>query len=98
MIARMKALIIQCKRLVIDVIISVGLLAVYFTGLHSELPGPLQLITFKVILVSMAIVHAHLAGKLLLGKVVWDENGWSPKKTLRVGLYLVFVIAYSMGG
>lgn len=98
MIERIKTLLCQSKRIIIDVLIAVGLLAVYFTGLHSTLPNPLQLITFKVILVSMAIVHAHLVGKLLLGKVDWNENSWSPKKALRVGLYIVLVIAYSMGG
>lgn len=98
MIERIRILLIQGKRIIIDVLIAIGLLAVYFTGFHSTLPNPLQLITFKVILVSMAIVHAHLVGKLLLGKVDWDEHSWNPKKALRVGLYIVIVVAYSMGG
>ena len=98
MMERIKVLLSQSKRIIIDVMIAVGLLAVYFTGLHSALPNPLQLVSFKVILVSMAIVHAHFAGKLLFGKVNWNEHSWSPKKALRVGLYLVIILAYSMGG
>ena len=98
MFERLKILVVQGKRIIIDILIAVGLLGIYFTGLQSELPNPLQLVSFKAILVSMAIVHAHFAGKLLFGKVNWNGNCWSPQKALRVGLYLVVILAYSMGG
>jgi hypothetical protein len=95
---KMVKMVKQCSRIGIDFVIAVALLLVFITGMHSHLPAAVQLITLKMILVSMAVVHAHIVGKILLGKVDWTEQCFSPQKVLRVAFYVSFIIAYSLGG
>jgi hypothetical protein len=92
------------KDLVIDCVLVFGTLGIYFAGLHEHLPGPLQLITFKLVLVSMAFVHAHILGRWVFGRVSWrntwsDEAGkFTPQNVLRIVLYVTFIFSYSIGG
>lgn len=87
----------QSKRLAIDFVIAIALLGFYLSGVYVHWPGPVQLISLKVVLVSMAFIHAHLVGKLAFGTVDWNGPVTS-KKVLRIALYVVFIYAYSTGG
>ncbi len=87
----------QSKRLVLDFLIAGGLMAFYLSGIYTQFPGPVQLISLKVVLVSMAFIHAHLVGKIVFGRVKWDEP-LNSKAIIRIALYLAFIYAYSTGG
>lgn len=87
----------QTGRLVLDVIIAAGLIAIYATEIYQILPGPLQLVSLKIVLVSLGFIHAHLIGKLAFAKVDWPGSIDAPK-VLRIALYVVVIYAYSVGG
>lgn len=88
----------QSKRLIIDVIIAIALLAFYLTGAYTAFPGPVQLLTLKVVLVSMGFIHAHIVGKVAFSKVNWSADTMEARHILRIALYVVFIYAYSTGG
>jgi len=87
----------QSRRLALDFIIAFALMGFYLSGVYARFPGPVQLISLKVVLVSMAFIHAHLVGKIAFGFVDWTE-GLGAKAALRIALYVVFIYAYSTGG
>lgn len=88
----------QWKRLIADVAIVTALMVFYFSGIYQTFPAPVQLISLKMVLVSMAFVHAHLIGMYAFTKVKWEEPEISAAKILRIALYVVFIFAYSQGG
>lgn len=98
MIERIKGYLKQLKRVWPDVVACCAVTGALYSGVQESLPPSLQLVFFKMVLVSMAFVHAHIAGKLAFGKVDWTNNTITPNKILRVALYVSFIIAYSMGG
>ncbi|MFA6135471.1 MAG: hypothetical protein WC869_15775 [Phycisphaerae bacterium] len=63
----------------------------------APLPPSLQLLSFKAVLVSLAFVHAHIAGKMAFPTVDWHED-FKPVHVMRISLYVVFVYCYSLGG
>jgi hypothetical protein len=87
----------QSKRLVMDFVIAAALLAFYFTGVYALAPGPIQLISLKMILVSLGFMHAHLMGKWAFKKVEWGGD-LDALKLMRISLYVVVIYAYSTGG
>jgi len=97
-ISTIKGYLGQLKRIWPDVIACCAVTGALYTGVHEKLPPSLQLVFFKLVLVSMALVHAHIAGKLMFGRVEWQDDNFTPKKVLRISLYIVVVVAYSMGG
>ena len=88
----------QIKRIWPDVAACIAVMGGFYSGVHENLPPSMQLIFFKMVLVSMAFVHAHIVGKLAFGEVEWQCGSVTPHKMLRVALYVSFIIAYSMGG
>ena len=93
-----KDTVCQLKRIWVDIVACASITGALYAELHEKLPPSMQLMAFKLVLVSMAVTHAHISGKLLFGKVNWSETDFTPKKVLRISLYIVFVVAYSMGG
>lgn len=98
MISTVKGYLSQIKRIWPDIVACCVVTGGLYTGIHEKLPPSLQLVFFKMVLVSMAFVHAHIVGKLAFGKVDWTNGDITPHKMLRVALYVSFIIAYSMGG
>jgi len=88
----------QVKRIFPDLIACFGITGGFVAGVQNFFPPSVQLIVFKMVLVSMAFVHAHIVGKLAFGKVDWNSSQFEPRKMLRVALYVSFIISYSMGG
>jgi hypothetical protein len=89
----------QWKRLIADVVIATALMALYFSGIYTTFPAPVQLISLKMILVSMGFIHAHLIGQYAFQNVDWSKDEVATTtKYLRIALYVVFIYAYSQGG
>lgn len=86
------------KRIVLDLTIALFLLLLYLTRFYEYLPAPVQLISVKVLLVSMGFIHAHITRKLAFPKVQWEEERLNAKTLLVITLYAVFIYAYAQGG
>jgi len=94
--------------LLFDVIIAILFTAVYASGFYKDFPAPLQLVAFKVLLVSLAVIHAHIVGKILFGPGMWRgpdsackcgrPGRLTPSQLARIMLYALFIYAYSTGG
>lgn len=87
----------QARKVSADIFFAILLLALYFSGLHTTLPAPVQLVTLKMTYVSLGFLHAHVLGNLAFPVVRWDGQ-WSPIKILRISLYVVVIYAWSLGG
>lgn len=85
------------KRLLIDIILVVVITALFLTRAYEFAPPALQLVLLKIILVSMAIAHAHFVGKLIFGTVAWAGE-IRVHHIGRLGLYAIFPICYAIGG
>lgn len=85
------------KRLGIDIVIVVLITALFITKAYEFAPPALQLLTLKMLIVSMAVMHAHIVGKLLFGTVAWDGE-LRTHHFARLALYVTFPICYSIGG
>ncbi len=92
-----KRLTKELKRLAVDLIVILLLFIVYATKFYEHLHPPLQLVSLKMLLVSMGFVHCHFVRKLAFREVEWDGN-WTPRKVLIIVLYAVFIYAYAQGG
>ena len=68
------------------------------SGAYAEAENPAQLLLFKAVSVSAAIIHAHFAGKLLFPVVDWEATTLAGKHYARISLYFVVTIAYTFGG
>ena len=85
------------RRIAFDLVLVLGLVLLFYFRVYEFVPAALQVIALKALIVSMAIMHAHIVGKLLFGKVDWGGE-FRIHHTARVVLYAFVLIAYSMGG
>lgn len=85
------------KRIFIDIALVVFLLPLLYFKVYELVPPPLQLVFFKALIVSMAIIHAHIAGKLLFGTVDW-KGELRVHHIVRIVFYAIVPICYSIGG
>lgn len=85
------------RRIAFDLVLVLGLVLLFYFGVYEFVPAALQVIALKALIVSMAIMHAHIVGKLLFGKVDWGGE-FRIHHAVRVVLYAFVLIAYSMGG
>jgi hypothetical protein len=87
------------RRVLPDSILLVILMVMMMTGFYKYLPGPLQVLLSKIILVSTGFVHAHITRKVAFPEVDWnDPNDDRMKKALVIALYVIFIYAYAQGG
>ena len=87
----------EVKRLLLDIVAAVMITALFMTEAYEFLPNPMQLVALKMLIVSMAIIHAHIVGKVLFGKVDWGGE-FRVHHIVRMALYVTFPICYSIGG
>lgn len=85
------------KRVWIDLVLGIGIFAFYLSGVYENFAPPLQLISLKLVLVSMGFLHAHAIGKVCFPKVDW-KGEFTPSHIVRLFLYVVVIYAYSQGG
>lgn len=83
----------EIKRTILSLVI-----AIIFISVKPFVPTSYQLLFFKIILVSLAFTHAHVAGKLAFPKCDWTSYNIKPIHIVRISLYAIFVISYSLGG
>lgn len=89
------------KRILFEVIIFICLITTFVEEWYMLLPNPIQLVGLKMLLVSMAIIHAHIIGKLFFEeKIDWSRPIHSQKGAYyaRVGLYIIIPLCYAFGG
>jgi len=98
MIKLFNKFVYESKRVVTDVIIAVLIVLVYLSNFYQNFPAPLQLVSIKILLVSMGFIHAHVTRKLAFPKINWNEEGINAKSILVTALYIIFIYAYSIGG
>lgn len=94
----MREVINALKRVTFDLVIAVILLLIYALRLYEMLPAPLQLLSVKVLLVSLGFLHAHITRKLAFPSVDWEQEGLNAKTLLIIALYTVIIYCYAMGG
>lgn len=85
------------RRIAFDLVLVLGLVLLFYFRVYELVPPALQVIALKALIVSMAIMHAHIVGKLLFGKVDWGGE-LRVHHIVRMVLYAFVLIAYSMGG
>lgn len=85
------------RRIAFDLVLVLGLVLLFYFRVYEFVPAALQVIALKALIVSIAIMHAHIVGKLLFGKVDWGGE-FRIHHAARVVLYAFVLIAYSMGG
>lgn len=85
------------KRISFDLLWIVVLLPLFYFKVYELVPNPLQLIFLKALIISIAIIHAHIAGKLIFGTVDW-KGELRVHHLVRIVLYAIIPIAYSIGG
>lgn len=87
----------QIKRITPEMLISIALLLVFFSGVYVAMPPAMQLLGVKIVLVSVGILHAHAAGKLIFKPVDWKDP-FRPEHIVRIVLYAVIPLCYAFGG
>ena len=91
----------ELKRVLFDVVVAGVLMVILYFHIQFDLfPQAFSFIIFKAILVSLAVVHAHITRKLFFGSANWDDDskGGVYKKVLIIAIYVMFIYAYSIGG
>lgn len=91
----------ETLRLLFDLLLIAAGMWFFIEGAYRFAPNPLQVIAVKVILVSGAIAHAHIAGKAIFKmehSVDWGSANWTPAHAARLVFYAVIPIAYAFGG
>lgn len=88
----------EFKRLWFAVIVSLGLLFVFLSGLYEILPPIIQLVLSKTLLVTVGVVVAHILRKFLFEKVDWgNDNNWQ-HTTMVIAFYIIIIYCFAMGG
>lgn len=86
------------KRLYVDLFLFAIMFILFVFHVYEKIPNPVQLLFYKILIISFAIIHAHITRKLLLPSVDWDNEKFSPKTVLIILLYIVFIYAYTNAG
>lgn len=87
----------QIKRVALEVAISIAVLAVFFSGVYEAVSPAMQVVALKAMLVSVGLLHAHVAGKLFFPTVDWMGKLY-PAHMIRMGLYVAVPYCYALGG
>lgn len=85
------------RRLWTEILIVLIITALFMSRVYEFAPPALQLVLLKMLIVSMAIAHAHVVGKLLFGTVNWDGE-IRVRHMARMALYAIFPICYAISG
>lgn len=88
----------NAKRIAGEMLISILILWLFFSGAYALIPAPMQLLAVKMVFVSVGVLHAHAAGKLLFPKVSWTAYFLEPAHYVRISLYIIIPVCYAFGG
>lgn len=82
------------RRIGLDMIIAILLAIMFLTNFHEKLPTSMQLVTYKMMLISLGLVHAHISRKLIFGKIDWNEK-FNVRQLVAGLMYLIFAWLYA---
>lgn len=85
------------KRVALEILISILILVLFFSGLYELIPPALQLVSLKIVLVSVGVLHAHAIGKLFFPEANWMGE-LRPVHFIRMILYAIIPLCYAFGG
>jgi len=89
------------KRMWVELTITFLVTVLFLTHGYEGVPNATQLVLLKINLVSMGLLHAHVAGKLIFkGKLDWQVP-WEMSSTahlIRGALYVTIPFMYAIGG
>lgn len=86
------------RRIGLDIVLLACTLLLFVLHQYAHLPSPLQLLAFKAMAVSAAIVHSHIARKLLFPKLDWTVTRLTGGHYVAIVFYIVIIYAYAIGG
>lgn len=89
------------KRMSFEILVTLIITALFLTHAYELAPSATQLILLKINLISMGILHAHIAGKLIFKvKLDWTMpwESASMAHIVRGILYVAVPICYAIGG
>jgi nitrogen fixation-related uncharacterized protein len=88
----------QIKRYSLELLILTTVLWFFLTGSYDDINAPTQTILLKLFSISVGVLHAHIAGKLLFPTVDWDATTLAGKHYARIALYTILPFAYAFAG
>ncbi|WP_041963443.1 hypothetical protein [Sulfurospirillum cavolei] len=87
------------KKLWFEAALALMCLATITLHLLGEGHAFAELMLSKMVQVNFGLIHAYIAGRILLGKVEWGYTpNFTPKNVGRIVLYAVIVYSYAVGG
>lgn len=87
------------KKLWFEALLALMCLVAIALNLFGEEHGFAELMLSKMVQVNFGLIHAYIAGRLLMGRVEWGYTpNFTPKNVGRIVLYAVIVYAYAVGG
>lgn len=106
-----KAIVLQLKRIGMDLVLAISLFILLWVGFNTQttgegittytsfLPTHIATILYKGLLFSLGIVHGHITRKLLLPyKIEWMDGKNTYDKLFAIVVYVLCVFAYTRGG
>ena len=91
----------EYKRVWIDLVLFILILAVFQTDLYEKTTAPIQLFMLKMLLINAGLLHAHIVGKhVFKTKIDWSITlmKQSGAYYARVLLYIAIPVCYAFGG
>ena len=85
------------KRIGLDLILVVCIFVFFALSNYFDLPNVLNLAVYKMLLVSLGIIHAHVARKLLFPRLDWSKQ-ITGGHYVAIAFYVVIPICYAFGG
>ena len=91
---------IQTRRVLLDIVLYIALMAIFLTGLYEQLSNPIQLVILKMLLVSSGFLHAHITRKLAFAQVDWKApiKEATASTVIAILLYAIIPLCYAFGG
>ena len=87
------------KKLWLEALLALISLAAIMLQVFGEGYSFAELMLSKMVQVNFGLIHAYIAGRILLGKVDWGYMpNFTPKNVGRIVLYAVIVYSYAVGG
>lgn len=88
------------KRVIIDLLIIIAALSLFATLGYQHLPPALQLISLKMLIVSVSTLVAHFIGKGIFGEVKWTVSirEMTMAHIGRLVFYAIIPIVYALCG
>lgn len=87
------------KKLWFEAVLAIMCLAVLILQVFGQDYSFVNLMLSKMVQVNFGLIHAYIAGRILLGKVEWGYTpNFTPKNVGRIVLYAVIVYSYAVGG